>query len=431
MQDGTNHQVLCSASPPAEPAAIGPVRNTLASVVLALESLPAWAGVLAASELDQGVVFRRPPPFVGAEAGPLRDRDVDRIRHWFETRAGALLSKQNVVDAVRIVAYRNAFHPVRDYLEGLSWDGARRVDTWLEEFAGVRPTSGEHAGLVRSVARKWLVSCVARAVQPGCKVDTMLILEGRQGIGKSRGLAALAGERFFSDAAIDFASKDACQTIQGVWIFELAELDALFRRDPSTVKAFLSRSTDRFRAPYGRAPENVPRSVVFAGTVNHGSYLCDTTGNRRYWVVRCEGRIDVDGLRGARDALWAEAKHLYDAGETWHLGAGEDALMGDETEARVIGDPWEERLAAWTSARATPFTMEEVLSSALGLAVSSRSARVMSRVSRLLGGLGYERRRRNTVPRTYHYVRVGVPVSQCPTELQLIPQARPTARVGS
>jgi putative DNA primase/helicase len=428
MQDVKNQEVLPS---PAEPPAIGPIRNTLASVVEALESLPAWAGVLAASELDQRVVFRRPPPFGDAEADgdgardareltfqarPLRDRDVDRIRHWFETRAGAVLSKHNVVAAIRIVADRNAFHPVREYLEGLSWDGVPRVDRWLEDFASVRPTSGEHAGLVRSVARKWLVSCVARAMQPGCKVDTMLILEGRQGIGKSRALAALAGERFFSDAAIDFASKDACQTIQGVWILELAELDALLRREPSTVKAFVSRSIDRFRVPYGRVPEDVPRSVVFAGTVNHGSYLSDTTGNRRYWVVRCEGTLDVDGLRATRDALWAEATLLYKAGETWHLGAGEDALMDDETEARVDSDPWEERLVAWTSARAKPeceppFTMEEVLSSALGLQVSSRNARVTSRVSRLLSRLGYERRRRNTVPRSYHYVRSSVPLS--------------------
>ena len=406
MQDGKNQSVLPSR---AEPPAIAPTRNTLASVVEALESLPAWAGVLAASELDQRVVFRRPPPFGDAEADgdgardareptfqarPLRDRDVDRIRHWFETRAGAVLSKHNVVAAIRIVADRNAFHPVREYLEGLSWDGVPRVDRWLEDFASVRPTSGEHAGLVRSVARKWLVSCVARAMQPGCKVDTMLILEGRQGIGKSRALAALAGERFFSDAAIDFASKDACQTIQGVWIFELAELDALLRRETSTVKAFVSRSIDRFRVPYGRVPEDVPRSVVFAGT--------------------------VDGLCATRDALCAEATLLYKAGETWHLGASEDALMDDETEARVDSDPWEERLAAWTSARAKPegeppFTMEEVLSNALGLQVSNRNARVTSRVSRLLSRLGYERRRRNTVPRSYHYVRSDAPLSHCPT----------------
>ena len=402
------------------------LRNTLASVVHALESLPEWAGVLASSELDQRVVFRRAPPLPAPDAAlagsAVRDRDIDRIRHAFEESHGVVLSKQNVVDAVRIVADRHAFHPVREYLEGLSWDGIPRAERWLEDYACVHPAADAHGHtrLVRSVARKWLVSCVARAMRPGCKVDTMLILEGRQGIGKSRALAALAGERFFCDAAIDFGSKDACQTLQGVWIFELAELDAILRRDPSVVKAFLSRPTDRFRVPYGRAPENVPRSVVFAGTVNHGSYLRDTTGNRRYWVVRCDGPLDVDGLSAARDALWAEATHLYRRGETWHLGPEDDALMAAEHETRLEIDPWEEALSAWTASRATrdgelPFTMNDALESALGLKTSSKNSSVTIRVSRLLSQLGYERRRRAARPRGYHYVRRDVPPSQRPS----------------
>jgi putative DNA primase/helicase len=414
---------------PSSPDARVPVRNTLASVVDALESLPEWAGVLAASELDRRIVLRRAPPWPtvallerddGLSGEPVCDLDIDRIRHWFEENAGVVLSKQNVVAAVRIVADRRSFHPVRDYLESLSWDGTPRASRWLEDYAQVRPTSDAHAALVRTVARQWLVSCVARAMRPGCKVDTMLILEGRQGIGKSRALAALAGEAFFSDAAIDFASKDACQTIQGVWILELAELDAILRRDPSVAKAFISRGVDRFRVPYGRLPENVPRSVVFAGTVNHGSYLRDTTGNRRYWIVRCEGPIDVDGLRAARDALWAEATHLYRSGEPWHLGPEEDELMAGEHEARLEVDPWEEAILAWTAARAgaesePPFTMNEVLESALGLRTSSKNSSVTIRVSRLLARLGYERRRRATLPRSYHYVRPAVPPSHRPS----------------
>jgi len=394
------------------------IRNSLASVVSALESLPAWAGVLGTNLSDARVVLRKPPPFAveGDVADPpvaLRDRDMDRIRHWFEVALGVRLSKQNVVDAVRLVADKNAFHPVRDYLTGLSWDGRPRVEQWLERFAAVRPRGEGEAALVQSVAKKWLVSAIARAMQPGCKVDTMLILEGRQGIGKSRALATLAGPRFFSDAAIDFGTKDACQTIQGVWICELAELDAILRRDPAVVKAFLSRAIDRFRDPYGRTPENVPRGVVFAGTVNHGAYLRDTTGNRRYWIVRCEQPLDIEGLAAARDQLWAEALHLYRSGETWHLDSTNERSMADVTDARVEADPWEALLAAWTAERGT-FSMDDVLGDALGLRTSSLSSHVTTRVSRLLSRLGFERRRRTRLPRVYEYVRVDVQPSPRP-----------------
>ena len=419
---------LTSDVPPTE----GPpleVENTLVSVVEALNRLPEWEGVLATSELDQRIVFRREPPFshgAGELVGkPVRDRDLDRMRHWFGQALGRALSKHHVVDAARIVADDHAFHPVRDYLTGLSWDGRPRVDRWLEDYASVVPASSAHAEMIRSVARKWLVACVARAMKPGCKVDTMLILEGRQGIGKSTALATLAGEGLYCDSAIDFASKDACQTLQGVWIFEIPELDSVLRHDPSVPKAFLSRSFDRFRVPYGRAPENVLRSVVFCGTVNHSGYLKDRTGNRRFWIARCEDTLNIEGLRADRDALWAEALHLYQSGEPWHLSPEHDARMGDEHESRLESDPWEETLDAWTHARGElPFTMNELLESALGLKSLGKNPRVTARVSQLLARLGFERRKRSARPRTYYYARPSlpcpsdVPTSQRPTSIE-------------
>jgi putative DNA primase/helicase len=409
----SNPVTLDVVPPPPASSARAIVRNTLASVTGALAHLPEWAGVLAWSELDQRVLFRRPPPMASrdapgaAAARIVGERDVDRIRLWFEDALGVVVSKQTLVDAVRVVAHDHAFHPVRDYLQGLAWDGVPRVGTWLEDFAGVRPASPAHARLVRAIARRWLLSCVARAVSPGCKVDAMLVIEGRQGIGKSTALARLAGPGFFSDAAIDFGSKEACQTLQGAWIFELAELDALLRRETSVVKAFLSRATDRFRAPYGRAPEDVPRSVVFAGTVNHGGYLRDTTGNRRFWVVRAEGPLDTDGLGAARDALWAEAAHLHAAGEAWHLSPDEEALLGDEQEDRLEADPWEDAIGAFLARLEgrDGFTMNDVLESALGLPAHARNPRVTLRASRILERMGFERRRRAALPRTYAYFR--------------------------
>ncbi len=387
--------------------------STLAGVVETLTHHPAWAGVLAMSELDQRIVFRSPPPFgdQGSVGAAVRERDVDEMRLWFEQALGSSLARQRVTDAMRIVANRNAFHPVREYLESRSWDGVPRIDRWLEDYCAVVPESLDHAGLVRSVARKWLLSCVARAMKPGCKVDTMLILEGRQGIGKSTALAALAGEGLHCDAAIDFGTRDACQILQGVWIFELAELDAILRRDPSTIKAFLSRACDRFRVPYGCTPETVPRSVVFCGTVNHGGYLRDTTGNRRFWIVRCEDTLDTEGLRAARDCLWAEAVHVYRQGEPWHLAAAHEAGMRDEHESRVDQDPWEDRLRAWATPRTDattgelPYAMDEILESALGLPASTHNPRVTGRVSAIFAKLGYRKRKRGSLPRTYYYER--------------------------
>ena len=145
------------------------VQNTLASVVCALKHLPGWVGALATNEFDQRLVFRREPPFSngGLTGSPVRDQDFDRMRLWFEEARGVVLSKAIVTDAARLVANESAFHPVQEYLNRLSWDGVPRVDTWLEDFCAVRPRSAEQQGLIRAVGRKWLVSCVARAMSPG------------------------------------------------------------------------------------------------------------------------------------------------------------------------------------------------------------------------------------------------------------------------
>jgi predicted P-loop ATPase len=390
--------------------------HTLAGIVEALTELPEWRGTLALNSFEQRVVLRRAPPFADTRAidRPLADEDIDRIRLWFETDLGVVVSRRTLEDAVRIVAADHAFHPVREYLERLRWDGVARVDTWLEDYCAVVPTSGEHKMMVRSVARKWLVSCVARAMQPGSKVDTMLILEGRQGIGKSTALRTLAGDGFYCDSLLDIRGKDACQTIQGVWIYELSELDALFGRETSVVKAFLSRSVDRFRVPYGRAPQTIPRSVVFCGTTNQGGYLKDRSGNRRFWIVRCDGILDTTRLASARDMLWAEACHIYRAGEPWHLAPADDARMVEEQAARLEIDPWEDSIAIWTSRRGKGvFTMNELLTAALGLRTHGSNPNVTSRVSRILEALGFERRRKMVGGRRmYFYEKAALP--PCP-----------------
>jgi putative DNA primase/helicase len=180
----------------------------------------------------------------------------------------------------------------------------------------------------RAVGSRWLISPVARIFRPGAKADCCLILEGPQGIRKSTALRTLAGE-YFTDELADLGSKDAAMQTRGVWMIELSELDSLSHSEVARIKAFMSRTTDRFRPPYGMRLVESPRQCVFAGTVNHSTYLRDETGGRRFWPVTC-GQIDIEALGRDRNQLWAEAKAGFDAGGrgvvAGHGGVSSDGL---------------------------------------------------------------------------------------------------------
>ncbi len=388
------------------------IGDSLAVLVETFTKDPRWHRVIGWDDFTHRMVFRREPPFRSAAARlghPVGDEDIVRIRHWLEVERCVAVPGNRVTDALLMVSRQQRFHPVADYLASLSWDGQSRVGTWLEDFCSVQPTSDDHQRLVRAISRKWLISCVARAVNPGCKVDTMLILEGKQGSGKSSALRALAGEDFFCDSLIEFGTKDACQTIQGVWIYELPELDAILRGDSASTKAFLSRPTDKFRAPYARTPLSVPRSVVFCGTTNQRGYLKDPSGARRFWVVRCGDPIKVARIRSNRDQLWAEARLLFQQGEPWHLSHEEDALMRLEHEERLEVEPWEELIASWIARQEDgPIGIEQVLEHALGMKASSRNPNVTRRAHEVLERMGFERQRKafeEPGRRVYRYVR--------------------------
>jgi predicted P-loop ATPase len=205
----------------------------------------------------------------------------------------------------------------------------------------------EDTPLNRAIASLWMISAVARIMQPGCKADHMLILEGPQGIRKSTALKLLASDAWFTDELAEIGSKDAAQQMRGVWIIEMAELDAIGRAEVSRIKAFLTRTSDRYRPPNERYVITVPRQCVFAGSVNPDTYLRDETGNRRFWPLRC-GEIDLDGLRRDRDQLWAEAVARFNAGAHWWL---EDrdliASATAEQEARYEPDAWDALIERW------------------------------------------------------------------------------------
>jgi len=295
-----------------------PERNE-ANVIIALNSDAVFAGVLGFDEFAQEIVPRQPLPWDEASATfprPWEDADDIRTAEWLQLR-GLNVAPTVVSRAVGAVARELRLHPVRDWLDTLRWDGTPRIETWTSTYLGAEPTAFHH-----TVGALWLISAVARVYRPGVKADHMLILEGPQGARKSTAIKVLAGEDWFTDELPELGSKDAAIHMQGVWIVEIAELDAIGRAEVSRIKAFLTRTTDRFRPPYGRYTVEVPRQCVFAGTVNPDTYLRDETGNRRFWPLRC-GAIDIAAL--ARDRAEAAAAQ----------------------EARYQADAWDARIDRW------------------------------------------------------------------------------------
>ena len=225
---------------------------------------------------------------------------------------------------------------------GLSGTASPGSNSWLITYLGAEDTP-----LIRAIGSRWMISAVARIMQPGAKVDHMLILEGPQGAKKSSALKTLAGAEWFTDELAEIGSKDAAQQMRGIWIIEIAELDAISRAEVSRIKAFLTRTTDRYRPPYERYVVEVPRQCVFAGSVNPDTYLRDETGNRRFWPVRC-GSIDIDALGHDRDQLWAEAVARYREGAIWWFDEPElIALAKTEQDQRYHVDAWDARIDRW------------------------------------------------------------------------------------
>lgn len=255
------------------------------------------------------------------------------------------VSKETAAEATIKVAKENAVNPPRDYFERLRWDGVKRLDAWLTYYLGADEQPPEYLALVGS---KWLIGAVSRIYQPGCKFDSVLILEGVQGLGKSvalRTLATFGGEEFFCDSVGDIRNKDTIMTLQGKVIVEMAELASFKKNENEEIKAFITRQVDEYRPPYGRGVQKRPRYFVLAGSTNEidEGYLTDDTGNRRYWPVKCKA-ADVAALAEAREQLWAEAAQRYKAGERTYLDPGELRFSTHEQKTRLMEDAWQEQI---------------------------------------------------------------------------------------
>lgn len=303
-----------------------------------------WAGVLSYDTFHARVKATNPPMRLDAEKDSgLSDTDIDLIRGWFEYN-GKGAQKEDIRCAVEVVAKRNSFNPVQDYLKSLRWDRMWRLDRVLPNYFMTADGPYELA-----IGRKWFISLVARAMEPGCQSDCTLILEGSQGIGKTSAFRALMHDpTWYAESSAGVDSKDFFENLRGVWLMGFDELDSLTRRSLTRVKTVLTSVRDKYRKSYGHYSDSHPRCCGFCGSTNEVQYFNDYTGSRRLWPVRVLRPIDVPHIVEDRDQIWAEALVRWQAGEPWHVDSPELLKLCEaEQEQRLEIDAWEDPIVEW------------------------------------------------------------------------------------
>ena len=362
--------------------------NNMANLLAILEGDPRWSSRLTYDAFSLDVCL---------DGAPLPEEEATRLTgkigsdYHFDTSTNALL------EGVRAVAMARRFHPVQDWLGGLRWDGTERVRDLMLRGFGALPRFDEE--LVRLIGARFLVSLVARALKPGAKVDTMLVLTGKQGMFKSTSYETLVGRRWFADTRMDLANKDSFINLQGKWLIEFGEMSAVRRSDDNTSKGWITSRVDRFRAPYAKRAEDHPRGAVACGTANGEDYdfLQDPTGYRRYWPLTVS-KADLGWIEDNREQLFAEAVVMHGAGFRWWFDEDteETARLKKFVAPYVPTHPWTEEVARWLQATVDDrnlevFSILTVLQRAMGMAVVDVDKKHETTVGNILNAIGCER----------------------------------------
>lgn len=278
------------------------------------------------------------------ESGDLSDwsnHDFSMLELYLDSKY-EIVKRTLIENAWSYAARKRSFHPVRQFLESVKWDGVPRAETLLITYMGAEDTP-----YVRTVTRKMLAAAVARIMRPGCKFDYTLILVGKQGIGKSW-LFRKLGKGWFTDSLTNLGSKESAEQLRGRWIVELAELSAMRRADVEETKRFLTAQEDHYRPSYGRVAETYPRTCIFTGTANNRDFLKDPTGSRRFWPVEVSDERRTLGIadltEGIVDQIWAEVMTFWET-EPLFLDDEMAKIANEEREAFTEVDPLVGRIA--------------------------------------------------------------------------------------
>ena len=381
------------------------------NVFLISQKHEAWAGKIAFDEFAQRTMLREKVEIPGFPVGEWTQEHDFNFALWTAQTIGCRFqSEKTIAQGIWMTANKSKFHPVREWIKGLTWDNTPRIDHWLSDCLGV--TQSEYS---RQVGRFFMLNLVARPFDPGCICRSVVVLEGKQLRGKSEALRALA-QPWFSDSHLDLSSKDSFLQVQGTLLHEIQEMHAFSRADVALVKQFISSREDNFRPPYQARTVRMKRQVVIAGTTNESLYMRDWTGNTRFQPVRIDPDvIDPERIAGMREQLFAEAYVLWQAGERRHpTREDEDKHFAPEQHDRLIEHPWKEIIAEWLDGEGPldrdRVTTVEILSSCLRFERSKITEQHEQAVGRIMTQqLGWTRHRASSGRRGYFYLRPAKP----------------------
>jgi predicted P-loop ATPase len=365
----------------------GTLKSNLANALMALRFDPDLRDCYAYDEMLLAPVMLREIGLMGEVERPVEDVDVHLLQEWLQLNGMPDVSSKTASEALLTRAHECSFHPIRQYIGSLIWDGVPRLGTWLAAYLGAPLNKYcEHIG------RMFLTSMVARIAEPGCQADHMMVLEGPQGILKSSAAQVLGG-KWFSDALPEVSgdARAASQHMRGKWLIEVSEMHALKRTEATQLKSFLTRRKEIYLARFGRHESYEPRQGVFIGTTNESQYLKDPSGGRRFWPVQCgvSGRIDLDLLAANRDQLFAEARENYtNGGQWWPDQTFENELIKPQQAARLATDPWEPRILEYLLGKDRT-TVREIARDALGFIDKELRGDISVRIAAVLQANGW------------------------------------------
>lgn len=378
------------------PSTGAPICN-LWNALLALRNDPVWTGRLRYDDMLRTAVTQK---------GPLSDIEVFKTHEWLQANGFPRMALEPVREAVALVSREHSFHPIRDWLNTLQWDGTERMWTWLHRLVGT-PDDEYH----KQVGALFLVAMVARVFEPGCQSDYTLVLEGPQKQLKSSLCRLIAGPRYFSATLppLDGDPVRLSMHLRGKWIIEIAELSAFQRADNEKLKAFLTNQVEQFTPKFAREEVFEPRQCLFIGTTNKFAWMKDETGGRRFWPVKCR-EIKLDAFAAERDQLFAEALDYYKLENRWHPEPKTEEEHFEPQQAdRYEADAWVKPIADWDFSVPRgrdnlgnivreelfgPYYLVDIAEGAIGILPERLDVRNQRRLVSALEFLGWERDRR-------------------------------------